>query len=75
MNQACYQGVHLSRWLPVGVATSCVICLGQPLAMFLTVHNFRERLGSAEVQVRGPLSLMITFCLHGLHIYIYEIQP
>lgn len=53
MNQACYQGVHLRRWLPVGVAACCVICLGQPLAMFLTVHNVRERLGSAEVQVRG----------------------
>jgi hypothetical protein len=50
MNQACYQGIHLHQWTPVGVVASFIICLGLPFLMFIVVWQRRDRLDSAKVQ-------------------------
>ena len=50
MNQACYQGLHLSKWTPIGVVTSFFICLGIPFLMFITVWVHRKRLDAPDVQ-------------------------
>lgn len=52
MNQACYQGEHLSTWTPVGAVMSFVIGFGIPLLMFLPVYLNRTTLTKADTQLR-----------------------
>ncbi|GAX80748.1 hypothetical protein CEUSTIGMA_g8183.t1 [Chlamydomonas eustigma] len=50
MNQACYQGTHLSKWTPVGAVTSIIISIGIPTLTALPIYLNRNNLDSAEAQ-------------------------
>ncbi len=56
MNQACYEGEHWSKWTPIGIVMSIVVCLGIPFVTFLPVFLNRKTLATAKTQVSiGPL--------------------
>ena len=52
MNQACYEGSHLSKLTPIGVVTSFFICLGIPLLSFLPVYFHRKTLTEPTSQMQ-----------------------
>ncbi|KXZ50639.1 hypothetical protein GPECTOR_15g323 [Gonium pectorale] len=44
MQAKCYDGRHLSFYVPIGVASVCIFCLAPPLASFLFVWRMGQRL-------------------------------
>ncbi|KXZ42661.1 hypothetical protein GPECTOR_126g517 [Gonium pectorale] len=52
MAQQCYTGVHLRLYVPIGIASVIVLCLGPPLASFLILWHHRAALGSKNVRQR-----------------------
>ncbi|KXZ42567.1 hypothetical protein GPECTOR_134g621 [Gonium pectorale] len=52
MAQECYTGVHLRLYVPIGIASVIVLCLGPPLASFLILWKHRAELGSKRVRQR-----------------------
>ena len=52
MNQACYEGQHLRRWTPIGVAASLLICFGIPALSALPIWIHRNGLSSAQAQLQ-----------------------
>jgi hypothetical protein len=44
MNQACYAGIHLNMYMPVGIVCALLLCLLPPLAAVLLVYRKRRML-------------------------------
>ena len=42
MDQACYQGQHLTMWTPIGAVVSAIVCLGIPLLTALPIFINRS---------------------------------
>ncbi|KXZ42408.1 hypothetical protein GPECTOR_150g36 [Gonium pectorale] len=45
MAQECYTGLHLRLYVPIGIASVIVLCLGLPLASFLLIWYHKVELG------------------------------
>ncbi|KAG2451053.1 hypothetical protein HYH02_004321 [Chlamydomonas schloesseri] len=45
MNQQCYQGTHLNKWVPIGSVSFAVLCLAMPVvcAVMLFIHRWELR--------------------------------
>ncbi|KXZ50640.1 hypothetical protein GPECTOR_15g324 [Gonium pectorale] len=43
MQAKCYDGRHLSFYVPIGVASVCIFCLAPPLTSFFIVRGMGER--------------------------------
>lgn len=44
MNQACYDGLHASLYLPIGIAAVLVFCLIPPVAATIIMWKLRHSL-------------------------------
>ncbi len=44
MTQECFTGVHKSLYLPIGIVSTLVFCVGPPLTTFVLLWRHREKL-------------------------------
>ncbi|KXZ54094.1 hypothetical protein GPECTOR_5g199 [Gonium pectorale] len=51
MQQACYDGQHLRLYVPLGMASVLVFCLGPPVAAFVTTWRVRDRLQEMRTRI------------------------
>ncbi|KAG2453009.1 hypothetical protein HYH02_002345 [Chlamydomonas schloesseri] len=49
MNQACYTGVHLAFWVPIGAVFIVLVCFGIPLLSFMAIWKHRKSLDTVHV--------------------------
>ncbi|KAG2445388.1 hypothetical protein HXX76_000010 [Chlamydomonas incerta] len=49
MNQACYTGVHLLFWVPIGAVFIALVCFGIPLLSFVAIWKHRKSLDTVHV--------------------------
>ncbi len=51
LSQACYEGVHLQVYVPIGAVAVAVVCLGPPVLSALIVWHHRRRLEALRVRL------------------------
>ncbi|PNH09491.1 hypothetical protein TSOC_003875 [Tetrabaena socialis] len=52
MQQRCYDGIHHRVYMPIGVASTVILCLGLPLTYFVLVWRCRHNLKDVLVQIK-----------------------
>ncbi|KAG2424066.1 hypothetical protein HYH02_015245 [Chlamydomonas schloesseri] len=52
MNTACYTGIHMAVWMPVGIACAIILCLAPPVTSFAIMLSYRKRLEDPTVERR-----------------------
>ncbi|KXZ43360.1 hypothetical protein GPECTOR_93g630 [Gonium pectorale] len=60
MAQECYTGVHQRLYVPIGIASVIVLCLGPPLASFLILWKHRTEIWNNSRIVRQRYSFLYT---------------
>ena len=49
MNQACYRGIHLRLFVPLGICFFAVFCLAPPIINFMILFRVRYQLREPSV--------------------------